>query len=126
LYTRRNVELDDILTQFMAAIDGVLGVAIGGMDGLLVEQLPADNRTLISGMVAENANLLRSTVITYKNVLGLGAVSEIIVQSEKAIGYVRPINTDFFLTIILEPKGNLGKTRLVSTETVRQLQKVLS
>ena len=120
------MELDDILTQFMAAIDGVIGVAIGGMDGLLVEQLPVDNRTLISGMVAENANLLRSTVITYKNVLGLGLVTEIIVQSEKAIGYVRPINSDFFLTIILEPKGNLGKTRLISTETVRQLQKVLS
>lgn len=119
------MELDDILTQFISSIDGVVGVAIGGMDGLLVEQLPADNRPLISGMVAENANLLRNTVNTYKNVLGLGAVSEIIVQSEKAISYVRPINNNFFMTIILEPKGNLGKTRLLSAETVRQLQKVL-
>jgi predicted regulator of Ras-like GTPase activity (Roadblock/LC7/MglB family) len=125
LYTQLNVELDDILTQFMAVVDGVIGVAIGGMDGLLVEQLPADNRTLISGMVAENANLLRNTINTYKTVLGLGTVSEIIVQSEQAIGYVRPINSDFFLTIILEPKGNLGKTRLVSGDTVRQLQRVL-
>ena len=120
------MELDDILTHFISSVDSVIGVAIGGMDGLLVEQLPVDNRTLISGMVAENANLLRSTVNTYKNVLGLGTVTEIIVQSEKAVGYLRPINNDFFLTIILEPKGNLGKTRLVSAETVRQLQKVLS
>ena len=52
LYTQCNVELDDILTQFIAAIDGVIGVAIGGMDGLLVEQLPADNRALISGQSA--------------------------------------------------------------------------
>ena len=120
------MELDDILTQFIAAIDGVIGVAVGGMDGLLVEQLPADNRALISGMVAENANLLRGMVNTYRDVLDLGAVTEIIVQSEKAIGYVRPINKDFFLTIILEPKGNLGKARLVSAESVRQLQKVLA
>ena len=126
MYTQRNVELDDILSQLIAATDGVIGVAIGGMDGLLVEQLPTDNRALISSMVAENANLLRGLVNTYKNVLDLGTVTEIIVQSEKATGYVRPINKDFFLTIILEPKGNLGKTRLLSAETVRQLQKVLN
>ena len=110
----------------MIAVDGVIGVAIGGMDGLLVEQLPADSGTLVSSMVAENANLLRSLTHTYKTVLSLGAVSEIIVQSAQAIGYVRSVNNDFFLTVILEPQGNLGKARLVSAQTVRQLQKALA
>ncbi len=120
------MELDDILNSVMGAVDGALGVAIGGMDGLLVEQVPADARSTISPMVAENANLLRTTANAYKNILGLGAVSELIVQSEKALGYVRPVTNDFFLTLVLEPKGNLGKARLVTNEAVRQLKGILS
>jgi predicted regulator of Ras-like GTPase activity (Roadblock/LC7/MglB family) len=119
------VELDDILNSLFTSVDGALGVAIGGMDGLLVEQVPADARTMIAGLVAENANLLRSTLNAYKNVLGLGGVNEVIVQSEKVLGYVRPITNDFFLTLVLEPKGNLGKARLASNEAVRQLKAVL-
>ena len=120
------MELDEILSNLVTNVDGALAAAVGGMDGLLVEQFPADTKTPISNLVAEHANLLRSTVNAYKKVLDLGAVGEIIVQTDKIMGYLRPITTDFFLTLVMEPRGNLGKARLMSSETIRQLKGTLS
>ena len=120
------MELDEILSNLIANVDGAIGAAVGGMDGLLVEQFPADARVPLSSLVAEHANLIRNTSTAYKTVLNLGAVGELIVQSDKVMSYLRPISNDFFLTLVLEPKGNLGKARLMSLEAVRQLKGTLS
>jgi uncharacterized protein len=121
-----NVELDEILSNLVTNVDGAIAAAVGGMDGLLVEQFPADTKSPVSNLVAENANLLRSTLNAYKNVLDLGAVGEIIVQSDKIMGYLRPITAEFFLTLVMEPRGNLGKARLMSGDAIRQLKGTLS
>ncbi len=120
------MELDQILSQLVSNTDGALGAAIGGMDGLLVEQFPADARVSLANIVAENANLLKSSSNAYTTVLDSGAVGEIIIQSEKLTGYIRPLTTDFFLTLVMEPKGNLGKARLLSNEAIRSLKGILS
>lgn len=120
------MELDEILSNLVSNVDGANGAAVGGVDGLLVEQFPHDARAPLVSIVAENANLLRSSNNAYQNILEAGAVNEIIVQSEKLMGYLRPVNADFFLTLTLEPNGNLGKARLMSTEAVRLLKEALS
>jgi uncharacterized protein len=119
------VELDEILSNLVTSVDGALGAAIGGMDGLLVEQFSTENKLALSPIIAEHSNLLRSTKSAYTGSLDAGEVFEIIVSADKILGHTKRINAEFFLTLVLEPSGNLGKARLFSDQASRQLKGLL-
>jgi uncharacterized protein len=119
------VELDQILTQLVANTDGALGAALGGMDGLLIEQFSTEGKLALGNVVAEHSNLLRSAKTAYAVSLAAGEVEELFVASEKLIGFTRRINSDFFVTLMLEPNGNIGKARLLLDQAARQLKGLL-
>lgn len=119
------MELDEVLSNLVANVDGAIGAALGGMDGLLVEQFSNDSKLSLGNVVAEHSNLLRSTKIAYSVSLAAGEVNEIQVTSDKMIGFTKRISDDFFVTLILEPNGNIGKARLLLDQAVRQLKGML-
>lgn len=119
------MELDQILTQLVNNTDGAIGAALGGMDGLLIEQFGNDTKLLLPNVVAEHSNLLRSARTAYEVSLGAGQVDELLISSEKFIGFTKRINSDFFVTLMLEPNGNIGKARLFLVSAVRQLKGLL-
>ncbi len=119
------MELDQILSLLVANTDGALGAALGGMDGLLIEQFSNEAKLNLSNVVAEHSNLLRSTKIAYGVSLGAGEVGEIIVTSDKILGFTKRVNNDFFITLILEPNGNIGKARLLLEQAIKNLKGVL-
>jgi uncharacterized protein len=119
------VELDQILTQLVSNTDGALGAALGGMDGLLIEQFSNDARLVLSNVVAEHSNLLRNTKAAYGVSLAAGEVDELFVSAEKLLGFTKRVNSDFFVTLMLEPNGNIGKARLLLDQAVRQLKGLL-
>jgi uncharacterized protein len=120
------VELDNILSNLVSNVDGALGAAIGGMDGLLVEQFSSEAKLDFSSIVAEHSNLLRNAGIAYAGSLNAGNVSEVLIISQKLMGYTVQITSDFFLTLTLEPNGNIGKARLMSDRALKSLREVLS
>ncbi len=120
------VELDKILSNLVSNVDGAIGAAIGGMDGLLVEQFSNETKLDFSSIVAEHSNLLRNAGIAYQSSLDAGKVSEVLIISQKLIGYTVQITPDFFLTLTLEPSGNIGKARLMSDLALKSLREVLS
>jgi uncharacterized protein len=119
------VELDQILSQLVANTDGALGAALGGMDGLLIEQFSTEGKLNLSNAIAEHSNLLRSTKTAYGVVLEAGEVDELMISAEKQLGFVKRVNPDFFVTLMLEPSGNIGKARLLLEQAVRQLKGLL-
>ncbi len=120
------MELDHILSNLVSNVDGANGAAIGGMDGLLVEQFCSEAKLDLSNIVAEHANLLRNASVAYSSSLEAGEVSEVLIISQKLIGYTKQITKDFFLTLALEPNGNIGKARLMTELALKSLREVLS
>jgi uncharacterized protein len=120
------VELDQILSNLVANVDGAIGAALGGMDGLLIEQFSNDAKLNLSNVIAEHSNLLRSAKIAYAVSLHAGEVSEIQISSEKLIGFTKRITDDFFVTLVLEPSGNIGKAKLLLEQASRHLKGMLS
>ncbi len=120
------MELDQILAHLVANTDGALGAALGGMDGLLIEQFSNDAKLNLANVVAEHSNLLRSIKIAYAVSLGAGEVGEILITSDKLLGFTKRISDDFFVTLMLEPNGNIGKARLLLDQAVRGLKGMLT
>ncbi len=119
------MELDQILAQLVANTDGALGAALGGMDGLLIEQFSNDAKLNLGNVVAEHSNLLRSIKIAYAVSLAAGEVSEILITSDRLLGFTKRITDDFFVTLMLEPNGNIGKARLLLDQAAHQLKGML-
>lgn len=114
-----------MLSELLSGVDGALGAALGGLDGLLVEQVSADNKLDLAAIVAEQANIMRNARQAYTSTLSAGPVAEVLVTAETMLGYTRLVTPEFFLTLILEPKGNLGKARLLSGQAARQIREII-
>lgn len=117
-------ELDEILALLVDQVDGAQVAAVAGMDGLLVEQYPAQGRDL-SATAAELTNLLSAARTAFAT-LQAGALEEVIVSAENAVGYVRLLPEEMFCVVVLSPDGNLGKARLYSEEAARRLREVFA
>jgi uncharacterized protein len=124
-YTAGIVELDELLSTLVNDVDGALGAAIGGMDGLLIEQYAADSSLNLDTIIAEHANILKSIKAAYSTSLTAGNVTEIMITAEQILGFTKEITSEFFLTIIIEPKGNVGKARLLGQQAAGRIREVV-
>ncbi|HKI56567.1 MAG TPA: roadblock/LC7 domain-containing protein [Trueperaceae bacterium] len=114
-------DLEEILGQLVEGVDGALAAAVAGMDGLVIEQHPRES-TELAAVVAELTNALKGLQLTVGEHLGGGAMRELIVTSERRIGYARLLEGDLFCLLVLNRHGNLGKARLLTAETERKIQ----
>ncbi len=118
-------ELDEILEHLIDNVDGAMVSAVGGMDGLLVEQYPEHGQDLAAA-AAEITNLLASTTTAFTEVLDGGAVKELIITTEKLVGYTRVLSGELFCLIVMNPAGNIGKARLYSEQAARHILEVFA
>ncbi len=123
---RSPVDIDQILSNLVSSVDGALGAALGGMDGLLIEQFSNEIKLNLGNVVAEHSNILRNTRTAYATSLSAGEVHEIFIATDMVLGFTKSINEDFFVSLMLEPTGNIGKARLLLEQTARQLKGLLS
>lgn len=115
--------MDEILKTLVDQVEGATGAAVGGVDGLLIEQYGAG--VDLGDAVAEHANLLRNTRAAYTETLQTGDLREMMVVTEKMIGYTQPIGEEYFVLLLLEPIANLGKARLRSQDAARGLREMI-
>ncbi len=118
-------ELDDILAFVVSNIDGAQFAALGSMDGLLIEQHPKGDPDL-AAYAAEMTNVLIALARLDGAGMEAGRLRELMATSERLLSYVRLVNREIFLAIVMNPSGNLGKARLYSEQVKAELLEVLA
>jgi predicted regulator of Ras-like GTPase activity (Roadblock/LC7/MglB family) len=118
-------DIDQILRDLVREIDGALGAALGGMDGLLIAQAHGDRSFDLATVTAEHATILKNARQAYTQVLRVGDIEQVLITAKDALGFTMLVGTDYFVTIVLGPRGNVGKARLLCERHAGVLKKVL-
>jgi len=99
------------LRQIVDSTDGAVGALIMGLDGISVARADAAASDLdIDVVAAEYTALLRKSMRTAEDA-ALGQMRELVVASDRLAFLITPITEEYFLLLVLEPRGGLGRAR---------------
>lgn len=94
--------------------EGCIGAMVMGTDGIAVEKFwipEAFNKTLdMTVAVAEYTSLMRNARRTNRE-LEVGNLKELNLVNDSGIYLMRLINDDYFVAMVLQPDGNIGRGR---------------
>ncbi len=115
----------ELLRGLVGGIEGVLGAAVVGMDGATVEALKVDQAFSLEEMAQEGA--MASKVLDYlcQKVDG-GAIDHIMVVAERYIILLAMAGLDYYVGIVINPRGNVGKARLQLRRLMPEIASVLN
>ncbi len=113
----------DNLTEIVDRIEGSAAAAILGIDGLLIERYLKDmDPSLDLELIAiEFTNLLRRSMRTASDT-ELGDLREMVIATDRLTFLLRPITTEYFLLLALNPGGNVGRARFELRKTQLALE----
>jgi len=94
-------------------IDGSIGGIIMGLDGIAIDEYVAKGKDFDVNTVGMEFSYILTQVRKAGEILELGGVSEMIIKSEGLTLLVRMLTEEYFLAILLTPKGSAGKTRFL-------------
>ncbi len=100
----------EFLSDLVQSVDGALGSVLMGMDGIPIEEFcvrPEEDLQLIG---IEVSSILKEMNRAARS-MATGALGEFFMVNENKTTLVRKINEEYFLVIVLNGKGNLGKGR---------------
>lgn len=106
------MDFADTLVTLAKRIEGCVAVMILGTDGIPIERhVQQMNRSLDMDMIAtEFTTLVRRSLRTAVDT-ELGELREMVLGTDAMMFLVRPITSDYFLLLALNPGGNIGRAR---------------
>ncbi len=115
----------ELLRGLVSGIDGVLGAAVVSMDGGTVEALKVDQTFSLEEIAQEGA--LASKVLDYMvQKLDGGAVDHIMLVAERYIILLAMAGLEYYVGIVMNPRGNVGKARLQLRRLMPEIASVLN
>jgi predicted regulator of Ras-like GTPase activity (Roadblock/LC7/MglB family) len=102
----------DTLTNITDRIEGCAAVVILGIDGIPIERRVKDiDPALDIDLIAtEFTTLVRRSMRTASDT-GLGDLREMVFVTDLMTFVLRPITSEYFLLLALNPGGNVGRAR---------------
>lgn len=102
----------DTLTYITDRIEGCAAVVILGIDGIPIERQVRDiDPALDIDLIAtEFTTLVRRSMRTASDT-GLGDLREMVFVTDLMTFVLRPITSEYFLLLALNPGGNIGRAR---------------
>lgn len=116
----------ETLHDMVSTVGGGIGAVIMGFDGIPIDEyLARDVPFDLPLLTVEYANLLKE-IRTTVDLLQGGAMEEVAFSTSRLRVVARPINTEFFLMMILAADGNFGKSRFIIQREAYKLRETLS
>jgi len=115
----------ELLESITGKVEGTLGAIVMGMDGISVEKcfpLGSDN---IESLAAEYTPLLKASSNAFQDI-GHGPLQELIVSTDSNIIAIRMITAEYFLLLLLNSDGNIGRARFELKKAKHALAKELT
>jgi len=99
-----------VLETIVSKVDGAVGALIMGVDGISVEQFTGSNHHDLEAIAAEFTFPLQKTFKTSTEA-GLSTLQEMTVIGSEMSLLFRPITPEYFIIVLLEAGGNIGRAR---------------
>lgn len=116
----------DILHEVVAGIEGGRGAVMMGFDGITVDEYQARSSSLdLQVLSAEYAALLKEIQETVAS-LKEGALEEVTIASERSRVVMRKVDEEYFVALIMDKSGNLGKGRYLLQSAAFKLREELA
>ena len=102
----------ETLNKMIDRLDGCAAVVVLGLDGIPIERRVVDiDPSLDIDLIAtEFATLVRRGQRTAEDT-ALGEMSEIVISTDRITFLIRPITTEYFVLVALNPGANVGRCR---------------
>jgi predicted regulator of Ras-like GTPase activity (Roadblock/LC7/MglB family) len=111
----------DILKSATDAVDGGVASVVMGFDGISVEKYFNDSSTIdVETLGIEYSSALAEVRRTADSVK-TGAVEEVAVVTDRAVVLLKPVNSNYFIALVLKPDGNFGKGRYLLGRAARAI-----
>jgi len=116
---------DEVVQRSVEETGGGLAAIIMARDGISLSMYKKPEVVLdLETMGIEYANLL-SDIMRASDTVQAGPVREVSFATDKYLTLLRIINPEYFVALVMEPGGNLGKGRFLLRINVPFLQKEL-
>ncbi len=104
---------DEVVEQLVNEVAGGIAALIMGRDGISLSTHSIEGNSLdIETLGIEYANLL-AEISRASETIGSGHVQEVNLLTDKFCTLLRSLNPEYFMALIMEPKGNLGKGKFL-------------
>lgn len=102
----------DSLASLANRVEGCAAVIILGVDGITIERHVHDmDSSLDIDLIATELTTLLSRGIHTASDTDVGDLREMVVATDKMTFLLRPITSEYFLLLALNPGGNIGRAR---------------
>ena len=88
----------------------VLGIALVSLDGIAIEKIQDDPSVNFDSVIAEFTDRMKRSM-TASGEMGVGALSEQVVFTEKAVVILREVHDEYFILCAAKPDGWHGRVR---------------
>lgn len=116
------MSFSEILKDVVTKVDGSTGIFIIASDGIPVEGYIKENTVDESALSAELSAVLKTLHFAVEN-LQFGNVKEFVISTEKYHIVVRKITSEYYLVLLMNIQGNIGKGRFLLKITAPKIEK---
>lgn len=114
--------LNSTIREILSRESSVIAAIILDKDGIVVAEESKSGDSRAQELAIEYATVMKQ-ILKVTDYLNVGDLEEILVYTEKSIIVIRLITRDYYLILITQTEGNIGKAKYLAKLASERLEK---